>query len=135
ARPTAMQTCLWAGICAGEDQAARTASLSDPRRSVQGFDPPALPSPARREPGSGAAVNSRSGDTVLVIELGAGTLTCDEIVAIALDGERVALAHGVVERLAVGHAAVVQLAAEGPVYGRSTGVGALLTARLMDGPN
>ncbi len=67
-----------------------------------------------------------------VIELGTGTLTCEQIVAIARDGERVALAPEVGGRLVDSHAAVLQLAADGPVYGRSTGVGALLTARLMD---
>ena len=71
---------------------------------------------------------------MLVIELGAGTLTCEQIVAIARSGERVGIAAAVAQRLVDSHAAVQRLAAEGPVYGRSTGVGALLTARLMDDP-
>jgi len=69
-----------------------------------------------------------------VIELGAGTLTCEQISAIARDGEIVALAPSVSSRLAQSHRAVLLLAEQGPVYGRSTGVGALLTARLLTGP-
>ena len=69
-----------------------------------------------------------------VIEVGNGTLTCEQICAIARDRERIGLAPAVAERLAAGHRAVRALAAQGPVYGRSTGVGALLTARVMDGP-
>jgi len=68
-----------------------------------------------------------------VIELGAGTLTCEQIVAVARHGAAVSLAPAVVERLIESHAAVVRLAADEPVYGRSTGVGALLTARLVTG--
>jgi histidine ammonia-lyase len=67
-----------------------------------------------------------------VIELGTGTLTCEEICAIARDGEAVGLDPRVASRLADGHRAVMLLATQGPVYGRSTGVGALLTARLVD---
>lgn len=73
------------------------------------------------------------GDTLTVIELGTGTLSCEQIAAIARDREPVALIPAVAPRLTAGHAAVQRLAADGPVYGRSTGVGALLTARLMDG--
>ena len=69
-----------------------------------------------------------------MIELGAGTLTCEQILAIARNGEAVSLAPTVIQRLIESHAAVVRLAADGPVYGRSTGVGALLTARLRSGP-
>ena len=69
-----------------------------------------------------------------MIELGAGTLSCEQIVAIARTREPVALVPAVQERLADSHAAVLRLAADGPVYGRSTGVGALLTARLMEDP-
>ena len=69
-----------------------------------------------------------------MIELGAGTLTCEQIYAIAVDREPVALAPRVAARLAEGHRAVLLLAEQGPVYGRSTGVGALLTARLRSGP-
>ncbi len=36
-----------------------------------------------------------SSDTVQVIELGTGTLTCEQIVAIARDGEQVTLAPAV----------------------------------------
>ncbi|MEP6559516.1 MAG: aromatic amino acid lyase [Nakamurella sp.] len=69
-----------------------------------------------------------------MIELGAGTLTCEQICAIARDREQVSLDAGVAARLAAGHAAVQELAAYSPVYGRSTGVGALLTARILDVP-
>ncbi len=65
-----------------------------------------------------------------MIQLGAGTLTCEEICAISRDGERVELDPRVASRLRDGHRAVLDLAAQGPVYGRSTGVGALLTVRL-----
>ncbi len=67
-----------------------------------------------------------------MIELGTGTLTCEQIDGIARSHEQVTLAPAVAQRLADSHAAVLRLAADGPVYGRSTGVGALLTARLMD---
>ena len=70
-----------------------------------------------------------------MIELGTGTLTCEQIVAVARSRKQVTLAPAVAQRLADGHAAVLRLAADGPVYGRSTGVGALLTARLMDVPD
>jgi|GEM_PF-327576 len=70
------------------------------------------------------------GDTDVVIELGRGTLTCEQVALIARRGEPVRLAAGVAARLAAGHAAVLALAAAGPVYGRSTGVGALVRQRL-----
>lgn len=62
-----------------------------------------------------------------MIELGAGTLTCELISSIARDHAKVGLAPGVAARLSETHQAVLRLAAEGPVYGRSTGVGALIT--------
>ena len=70
------------------------------------------------------------GDTDVVIELGRGTLTCEQVALIARRGEPVRLAAGVAARLAAGHTAVLALAAAGPVYGRSTGVGALVRQRL-----
>ncbi|MGS0688254.1 aromatic amino acid ammonia-lyase [Nakamurella sp. GG22] len=70
-----------------------------------------------------------------MIEVGNGTMTCEQICAIARDREPIGLAPAVAERLRAGHRAVQELAAQGPVYGRSTGVGALLTARVMDGPD
>jgi histidine ammonia-lyase len=80
-------------------------------------------------------ISSRSaGDTDPVITLGAGTLTCEELWAIAHDRAQVRLDTGVVGRLAASHAAVQELATHTPVYGRSTGVGALLTARILDVP-
>ncbi|MET0964948.1 MAG: aromatic amino acid lyase [Nakamurella sp.] len=66
--------------------------------------------------------------------MGAGTLTCEEISAIARGRVQVNLDAGVAGRLTASHAAVQELAAHGPVYGRSTGVGALLTARILDVP-
>ena len=66
--------------------------------------------------------------------MGNGTMTCEQISAIARDREPVSLAPAVAERLAAGHRAVQEMAAQGPVYGRSTGVGALLTARVLDSP-
>ncbi len=73
------------------------------------------------------------GDTGVVIELGRGTLSCEQIVLIARRREPVALAAGVESRLAASHAAVLALAAAGPVYGRSTGVGALVDQSLGHG--
>jgi len=73
-------------------------------------------------------------DTVRVIKLGAGRLTCEEISAIARGHEQVSLDARVADRLTAGHAAVLELAGRSPVYGRSTGVGALLTARILDVP-
>ena len=70
--------------------------------------------------------------TVRVIELGGGTLSCEQIVDIARHREPVRLADDLAPRLAANHEAVLRLAETGPVYGRSTGVGALITARLMD---
>ena len=72
------------------------------------------------------------GDTDVVIELGRGTLTCEQIALIARRREPVRLAAGVAARLAAGHAAVLALAAAGPVYGRSTGVGALVESIGLD---
>ena len=65
-----------------------------------------------------------------MIELGRGTLTCEQIGLIARRHEPVRLAAGIDVKLAAGHAAVLALAAGGPVYGRSTGVGALIHQRL-----
>lgn len=64
-----------------------------------------------------------------MIELGRGTLTCEQIGLIARRHEPVRLAAGIEVKLAAGHAAVLALAAGGPVYGRSTGVGALIHQR------
>src|SRR5664279_5264610 len=61
-------------------------------------------------------------------------MTCEQICAIARDREGVTLAPAVAGRLQESHRAVQRLAAQGPVYGRSTGVGALLTARILDVP-
>ena len=69
---------------------------------------------------------------LLVIELGAGSLTCEQIAAIARAREGVLLAAGVPERLTLGHQAVIRLASTGPVYGRSTGVGSLLHRDVPD---
>ncbi|MET0865717.1 MAG: aromatic amino acid lyase [Nakamurella sp.] len=69
-----------------------------------------------------------------MIELGAGTLTCEQIAAIARAKEPVELQVEVAARLTAAHAAVLEVAAHSPVYGRSTGVGALLTARILDAP-
>lgn len=55
------------------------------------------------------------GDTDGVIELGRGTLTCEQVALIARSRKPVALAAGVEARLAAGHAAVLALAASGPV--------------------
>jgi histidine ammonia-lyase len=68
-----------------------------------------------------------------VIELGSGTLTCEQIGFIARDREAVGLVPGAAARLAESHQAVLRLASEGPVYGRSTGVGALLSELVQDG--
>ncbi len=70
--------------------------------------------------------------TVRVIELGGGRLSCEQIVEIARQREPVRLADDVAPRLTANHQAVMRLAETGPVYGRSTGVGALITARVMD---
>ena len=70
------------------------------------------------------------GDTDVVIELGRGTLTCEQIGLIARRHEPVRLAAGIDAKLTAGHVAVLALAAAGPVYGRSTGVGALVDQAL-----
>jgi histidine ammonia-lyase len=71
-----------------------------------------------------------------VIELGSGTLSCEQICAIARNREQVRLAPGVHARLSDGHRVVVALAGQQPIYGRSTGVGALLDRLRPDaGPN
>ena len=70
------------------------------------------------------------GDTDVVIELGRGTLTCEQIGLIARRHEPVRLAAGIDAKLTASHVAVLALAAAGPVYGRSTGVGALVDQAL-----
>jgi histidine ammonia-lyase len=62
----------------------------------------------------------------MTVVLTGSALTLDELVRVARDGEAVALAPGVVERMARSRAAVDAALARGdPVYGLTTGVGVL----------
>ena len=88
--------------------------------------------PCPVSPFAGVRIHRRGVQDLLVIELGAGSLTCEQIAVIAREREGVVLAAAVPERLRLGHQAVIRLATAGPVYGRSTGVGALLHRDVTD---
>nr|WP_240189031.1 aromatic amino acid lyase [Nakamurella flavida] len=61
-------------------------------------------------------------------------MTGAQVGRIARDRESVALADGVLDRVAVAHREVLRLAGERAVYGRTTGVGSTLTVPVEDDP-
>jgi histidine ammonia-lyase len=67
-----------------------------------------------------------------VVTLGGGTLTAAEVVAIARDGRRAALAPGGLARAEAAYEVTKQLVAKRGVYGRTTGVGANRSIQIDD---
>jgi len=68
----------------------------------------------------------------VTIEIGAASLRCGDIAAIACDGAAASLAPAALARIGAGHEALVALAARGDaIYGVTTGLGAAVDTRIV----